>query len=182
MPKAQSLEDLVNRMERDFEERRTPCMFCGWVAKSLFEHRPDCPFGAKMLATEEPMNPAATPEPKPVKNNHPAIADVVASDLLASGHVEIAADVMARKEFGLNKYGTALQPMNGRDQLNDLYQEILDGTKYAANAILENRIRKADFNPELEKIYKDCKDLLIRVYSFKNARKSPDGCAGPSTP
>lgn len=68
---------------------------------------------------------AVNVEPKPIPNQHPHVADLV------------IADINSRKEFGLKKYGTALQPHNGRDALTDAYQEALDMCKYIRQAIYE---------------------------------------------
>lgn len=65
------------------------------------------------------------PEPAPVKNNLPAVWDLV------------IADMRARDEFGVKKYGTHLQPHNGRDALVDAYQEILDAAVYMRQMIFE---------------------------------------------
>jgi hypothetical protein len=43
------------------------------------------------------------PQPPPIANEHPAVWDLV------------VADMRARDESGLVKYGTRLQPHNGRD-------------------------------------------------------------------
>lgn len=64
-------------------------------------------------------------EPAPVENNNPAIWDLVLQDM------------KDRDKFGLNKYGTRLQPFNGRNVLRDLYQELLDGAVYVRQLIFE---------------------------------------------
>jgi len=64
-------------------------------------------------------------EPMPVVNSHPHVADLVIED------------INGRKAFGMKKYGTALQPHNGRDALNDAYQEALDLCKYLRQCIYE---------------------------------------------
>lgn len=68
---------------------------------------------------------AVNVEPTPVLNQLPHVADLV------------IADINARKDFGMKKYGTALQPHNGRDALTDAYQEALDLCKYIRQAIYE---------------------------------------------
>jgi len=45
----------------------------------------------------------------------------------------------ARKEFGLRKYGTILQPGNGRDHLEDALDELADALVYLRCAIYEER-------------------------------------------
>lgn len=68
---------------------------------------------------------AARKEPPPVVNEQPAIQDLVIADL------------EARKQYGLKKYGTLLQAFNGRDALMDAYQEALDRVVYLRQAYEE---------------------------------------------
>jgi len=65
------------------------------------------------------------PEPPPIKNNRPAVWDLV------------LADMKERDEIGKQKYDTRLQPFNGRDPLVDAYQEALDLVVYLRQAIYE---------------------------------------------
>lgn len=44
-------------------------------------------------------------------------------------------------KFGRRKYGTPLQPFNGRDPLVDAYQEVLDLAVYLRQAIWEREVR-----------------------------------------
>lgn len=67
----------------------------------------------------------STPEPAPIKNNLPAVWDLV------------VADMKARDQFGADRYGTHLQPHNGRDALMDAYQEALDLVVYLRQVIYE---------------------------------------------
>jgi hypothetical protein len=67
---------------------------------------------------------AATPEPPPIKGNVIVLPYVIE-------------DLKARAEMGKNKYGTYLEINNGRDSLNDLYQEMIDGIIYLKQFILE---------------------------------------------
>ncbi len=46
-------------------------------------------------------------------------------------------DMEDRRKMGIEKYGTPLQPFNGRDPLVDLYQELLDACVYIRQAIEE---------------------------------------------
>ncbi len=64
-------------------------------------------------------------QPKPIPNNNEPVVDVVMRDL------------QKRKELGIERYGVALQPRNGRDALLDAYEESLDMTIYLKQAILE---------------------------------------------
>jgi hypothetical protein len=66
-----------------------------------------------------------TEQPAPIPNAAPAVWDLV------------VADMRARDAAGLAKYGTRLQPHNGRDALLDAYQEALDLAVYLRTAIYE---------------------------------------------
>lgn len=68
-----------------------------------------------------------TDQQLPIKNDKPYIQDLV------------LADIEARKQLGIRKYGTALQAGNGRDMLQDLYEEILDACIYLRGLIEENK-------------------------------------------
>lgn len=69
---------------------------------------------------------AAQPQPAPERNlDQPAVTDLVLEDFCA------------RDAFGTKKYGTRLQPHNGRDALMDLYQELLDAVCYTRQLIFE---------------------------------------------
>lgn len=46
-------------------------------------------------------------------------------------------DMTARNEIGKQRYGTPLQPHNGRNSLQDAYEEALDLCVYLKNAIIE---------------------------------------------
>lgn len=61
----------------------------------------------------------------PTKNDGPCIQDLV------------AADIEARKKIGIERYGTVLQPFNGRDALRDAYEESLDQTIYLKQVLVE---------------------------------------------
>ena len=65
------------------------------------------------------------PEPAPIPNNLPAVWGLVMEDM------------KQRDESGFRKYGTRLQPNNGRDALVDAYQETLDTVVYLRQAIYE---------------------------------------------
>lgn len=65
------------------------------------------------------------PEPAPQHNDRPAVWPLV------------IADMQERNETGIAKYGTPLQPFNGRDALVDAYQEALDQSVYLRQEIEE---------------------------------------------
>lgn len=49
-------------------------------------------------------------------------------------------DVRARLEMGIKKYGTGLQASNGRDMLQDAYEEVLDLAIYLRGELEKQRI------------------------------------------
>lgn len=73
---------------------------------------------------------ATNPEPPPKPNASPAVWETVIEDM------------RARDNFGRAKYGTPLQPFNGRKPLVDAYQEALDLVVYLKQEILEHDMRK----------------------------------------
>lgn len=50
---------------------------------------------------------------------------------------QVITDIEARRKVGISRYGTALQPHNGRDSLRDLYEELLDATMYVKQVMVE---------------------------------------------
>lgn len=51
--------------------------------------------------------------------------------------LEVLEDMKGRRELGISRYGTALQPHNGRNSLRDAYEEALDLCVYLKQCILE---------------------------------------------
>jgi hypothetical protein len=49
----------------------------------------------------------------------------------------VIADITARRQVGIQRYGTALQAHNGRDMLRDAYEEALDLAIYLRGVIEE---------------------------------------------
>ena len=68
---------------------------------------------------------SATEQPDPIKNDKPACWDLVMRDM------------KDRDTWGRTKYGTPLQPFNGRDALTDTYQELLDACVYMRQLLFE---------------------------------------------
>ena len=50
---------------------------------------------------------------------------------------QVIEDLEERKLIGLSTYGTLLYPHNGRDQLQDAYEEALDLACYLKSAMIE---------------------------------------------
>jgi hypothetical protein len=80
-------------------------------------------------------------QPRPIPNNHRASWGVVLRDLEKAYQGPVATivrdDICERDYVGEQKYGTRLQPFNGRDSLLDAYEEALDLTVYLKNAHTE---------------------------------------------
>jgi hypothetical protein len=93
------------------------------------------------------------PQPSPVHNDRP------------SSHDRVIAMFVGRREFGLAKYGTALQAGNGRDHIVDVLEEMADAMVYLQTAKDEHALalRKA----WAEGYGKGCRDM-------EAARKSVD--------
>lgn len=51
---------------------------------------------------------------------------------------QVMHDLHKRKVFGIKKYGTPLQPNNGRDALQDAYEEALDLCCYLKQKLMES--------------------------------------------
>lgn len=58
----------------------------------------------------------------------------------ASAHDLVTADLEKRKEHGLKKYGQLLQASNGRDHLQDAYEEALDLCVYLRAEMERRRV------------------------------------------
>lgn len=64
-------------------------------------------------------------------------APVPACQELPGAHQLVIDDLVDRAELGLDRYGTRLLPNNGRFNLLDFYQELLDGVAYVRNLMAE---------------------------------------------
>lgn len=66
-----------------------------------------------------------TEQPTPIVNDGPIVQELV------------IADMRERLAVGIERYGTGLQPHNGRDMLRDAYEEALDLATYLRGLIAE---------------------------------------------
>lgn len=76
-------------------------------------------------ATRPSLRQRAGDQPLPVRNDSRDIQSMVIDD------------IRGRRELGIRRYGTALQPNNGRDALRDLYEELLDAVMYVRQVMAE---------------------------------------------
>lgn len=80
---------------------------------------------SQMEQNRKDNKPLVTEQAAPSPNDKPPVWDLVMLDM------------EARDAEGRRKYGTPLQPHNGRDALVDAYQEALDLCVYLRQAIFE---------------------------------------------
>lgn len=100
------------------------------------------------LENKKRMSKVAEHQKLPEKNDKPCIQDLV------------IADIEARKQVGIKRYGTVLQPFNGRSALLDAYQEALDLCQYLRQLLYEE---EHTAKPEI-KYCESCGPMLEEVY------------------
>jgi hypothetical protein len=66
------------------------------------------------------------------------VGEDVLDSLRAVTSPALFAELEARVELGVRKYGTRLKTFNGRDVLLDCRQEALDGIMYSQQAVLQD--------------------------------------------
>jgi hypothetical protein len=77
------------------------------------------------LGLTEPLRQRPGDQPLPIPSDSPDVQSMVIDDLIQ------------RRQLGIARYGTPLQPGNGRDAFRDLYEEILDAACYLRQLIAE---------------------------------------------
>ena len=80
---------------------------------------------------EQPRRERPGDQPQPLITERP--------DIMA----RVAADVLNRRDTGIQRYRTTLQAFNGRDALTDSYEELLDAAAYTRQ-LLDERDALAD--------------------------------------
>ncbi len=75
-------------------------------------------------------------------------------------------DMRARDKLGRERYGTLLIVNNGRDQLVDAYQELLDGAAYLRAAWLEGH--------QVRDVYYAQLDVIMKIRMMIDARAVPE--------
>lgn len=83
------------------------------------------------------MSYAAQPQPDPQPSNEPGAHLTFCCKIRHSDLEALSPDIQARSQKGLETYGCLLKPFNGRNQLIDAYQELLDALVYLECAIRE---------------------------------------------
>lgn len=90
----------------------------------------------------ETVNQQEASQPPPKKNDGRPIWHVVIEEaqlLTGEDHPAITA-MRARHDMGVRKYGTPLQAHNGRNPLQDLFEEVMDALAYSTQALVEERL------------------------------------------
>lgn len=87
-------------------------------------------------------------QPAPVANTNPPVWEEVIGKLLnwmepSDLLNQIVTDCHERDRLGRERYGTPLQPFNGRDPLIDAYQEAQDLVAYLAQCAMEEDGRRS---------------------------------------
>lgn len=93
------------------------CVECG--QECFFGVSHECPERAGREGDSQPL---------PVINDAPDVQSAV------------IADIEKRRELGIKRYGTALQPNNGRNALLDAYEEAIDLAMYLKQRLIEDGI------------------------------------------
>jgi hypothetical protein len=156
-------------MSREFFTEKLPRSACGVTdGRVLCSFPPDHPFGHSW---EVKRKDRSGDQPLPVPNDGPSMHDLVCADL-ESGWThrltsEVAADLQARKQLGLDRYGSLLQAGNGRDALLDLYEELEDSAVYAKQWLTENPSSAGDY-AGIEFVYGIVLTCLIRVRRLRD--------------
>lgn len=96
------------------------------------------------------MSNASTHEPDPIRNDLPAIWEIVREEM------------GDRDAMGRNKHGGPLQPFNGRNNLWDAYQEALDLVVYLRTKIWEEQHpeQKEKLRAQMEAIQKELENSV----------------------
>lgn len=85
-------------------------------------------------------------QPKPKKNKQKHIADLVIKD------------IKDRKKVGIEHYGMPLQPFNGRDALQDAYEELLDLAQYIKQVLVEQETQRVTLDDFCDSLMKEIKN------------------------
>lgn len=98
-------------------------------------------------------------QPAPTPNSQPAIWDLVVKDM------------EERNRDGIEKYGTPLQPFNGRDALIDAYQEVLDMSVYLRQKIQEEAIERGKWGRPCKEKAEYAKAVMTHVLQIALGKK-----------
>lgn len=89
-------------------------------------------------------------QPAPKRNNYLIVQD------------QVIADMQERRDFGVNEYGTGIQPFNGRSSPQEVYEEELDKIFYIKQWMIE----RAEIIEALHKISEAASLTAAQLTSF----------------
>jgi hypothetical protein len=106
--------------------------------------RPPIPVpGMPPMTTPQPAaqvaQEQAQPSPPTARADQPVSQPPPVEDAMPI-QILVMQDIQARMEHGITKYGTALMPFNGRDGIQDAYEEALDLAVYIRQCVEEQRL------------------------------------------
>ena len=136
-------------MNTDNQTTTTPRCACG--KPSEISTDTETGFVEQCRACYEQPNRRVTEQAPPIRNDLPAVWDLV------------IADMQARDAEGRRKYLVPLQPMNGRNALIDAYQEILDLAAYVRQTMEELRMLGDDIRTIQAVAHKNGDAVMILV-------------------
>ena len=108
----------------------------------------------------------------PVPNDGPSMHDLVCADLegwpAPRSEIEAVRDLLLeRKRLGIERYGSILQPNNGRDFRRDLVEELADALVYARQGLEE--LGDAEEAYGLSRTYRRILSALFWLQKFPEA-------------
>lgn len=127
---------------------------------------------------------SSTTQPEPIPNEHQRIIDYLVNDLhdednllhevepMSSYGDQVTTDLCRRAEIGRDRYGTYLQPHNGRNALQDSYEEALDLATYLMQVVVETGATKKD---EIYFAYQDALYVAARIAKLMEKRQNGQG-------
>lgn len=110
------------------------------------------------------MTTSSIDQPPPKPNDGPDIWRLV------------IADMEERRRIGIARYGTPLQPFNGRDALIDAFAEALDLAVYLKQALVEREtlaaqlFRDLDGDGNFANWLAACDEVLLHGFATENER------------
>lgn len=99
---------------------------------------PDGDFHYKAVYAAHKAPAATTPEPPPTGDGEDVTLALIEELAETGGHGKLVRDLIERRQFGIDKYGTPLRTHNGRRHMHDAYQEVLDLVVYLKASCMEN--------------------------------------------
>lgn len=124
---------------------------------------------------------SSTTQSDPVPNDNKNVIDYIVDDLhdednllhecepMSSYGDQVATDLCQRAMIGKERYGTFLQPFNGRDALLDAYEEALDLATYLMQVVVESKASKRD---EVYWAYRDALYVAARIAKIRELRNN----------